>query len=571
MAQEWQTGAAGVARVISEMDRPTVFGLPGGHMTQVIDQLRDMQDRVDCVLVREESIGTVMAEAHGRLSGTPAVVIGQGAWVLGDAGIGIMEAKMGASPMVVLVDATEGGSFSHHGPYQAGMADFGGYRLADALRAMTKQTFIALDPFQAVQMTQLAVKHATTGAPGPVAVVFHSNSLTPAAADATGPSLWDSRGYWTHQRPAPDPKAVTELARIVRAAKRPVVIAGNGIRVGQAQPQLQAFVERFDIPVVTTPGGKGALSERHQLSGGIMGTFGNAKANTVVGEADLLIAVGTKLSPTDTANGNPRLVDPSRQTVVHIDVDPLSMGWTTSTELAIVSDAAAALEALTEELGDYRGAGAERLSALAAGDSEDWKQRLGFGGRAAVAVLNAVLPENTVVTSDAGENRLFILHDYKPGQGGTVMQPNGGGGMGYAIPAAMAASRLSDGRPAVAVCGDGGASMSLHALMTAVENQLKLVVVVLDNNALGWVLHGQGERPFMSEFAHFDFAAIARAIGCEAESADNPEGFAEALQRALDRESGVSVVVANITQQDTYLDIMSDLTSYDPETVRRDN
>jgi acetolactate synthase-1/2/3 large subunit len=191
----------------------------------------------------------------------------------------------------------------------------------------------------------------------------------------------------------------------------------------------------------------------------------------------------------------------------------------------------------------------------------------GFGGRAAVSVLNEVLPPETVLTCDAGENRLFILHDYLVGEGGTVLQPNGGGGMGYAVPAAIAASRVANGRPTVAVCGDGGFAMVLHGLMTAVEIDANVVIVVLDNNALGWVLHGQGDRPFLSELRAFDLAGIASAIGCSAVAVRDQDSFRVALTEALDRPAGVSVVVAQTTLEDTYLDVRTELAAEDVEAV----
>ena len=157
------TGAAGVARIIASLEEPVVLGIPGGHMMSVFDALWSHQDGVRTLLLREESLATVMAEAIGRLTSQPAVVMGQGAWVLGNAGIGIMEAHTGSSPMLILIDATEGGSFSHHGPYQSGYGDYGAYDIVNGLRAITKRVFVALDPVQAIQMTQLAVKHAVAG------------------------------------------------------------------------------------------------------------------------------------------------------------------------------------------------------------------------------------------------------------------------------------------------------------------------------------------------------------------------------------------------------------------------
>ncbi|HZK59143.1 MAG TPA: thiamine pyrophosphate-binding protein, partial [Cryobacterium sp.] len=248
------TGAQGVAQVIAAMERPIVFGLPGGDTIQIFDALRDVGD-VEGVLVREESIGSVMAESYGRLTGRPAVVMGQGAWIPGDGGIGVMEAHLGSSPMLVLLDATEGGSYSHHGFYQSGFGDYGAYDLPAAMAAITKRTFVALDPVQAVQMTQLAVKHAMAGEPGPVAVVFHSRALLERFLPGDLHRLHLGHDY---RSPAPtvDPGSLEAAARAVAGARHPVVLAGNGTRDETARAALLTFAETLDIPVVTTPGGK---------------------------------------------------------------------------------------------------------------------------------------------------------------------------------------------------------------------------------------------------------------------------------------------------------------------------
>lgn len=563
----YPTGAHGVAAVIAQMDQPTVYGHPGGHAIQIFDALRDLRETVDCVLVREESLGTVMAEAQGRLTGRPAVVLGQGAWVLGNAGIGIMEAHLGSSPMVILVDATEGGSFSHHGYYQVGMAEYGGYKLAEALSAITKRTFVALDPVQAVQMTQLAVKHATTGEPGPVAVVFHSRALQ-EQLPANHPRLYESSNYWKQTAPSPEPASVEAGAALIRAAHAPVILSGGGVRIAKAEAELKRFSLAHNIPVATTAAGKGTIDERGPLAVGVIGSFGHDPANRVVGESDLIIAVGTKLSAFDTAEENPHLIDPTRQRIVHIDIEALNVGWTTPVDAPIVADAKVGISRLDAALGQYDGNGAERVQLVRELTPSNARIGSGFGGRAAVAVLNEVLPSNTIVTCDAGENRLFMVHDYLAGEGGTVLQPNGGGGMGYAVPAAIAASRVGNGRPAVAVCGDGGFAMTLHGLMTAVEIEAHLIVVVLDNHSLGWVLHGQGDRPFMTELRSFDLAGIAEAIGCFAVTATDEAGFRAALKVAVARTSGVSVVIAKTTLEDSYLDVRTALAAEDVEAVK---
>ena len=572
-AKQPMTGAQAVAHVIANMENPTVYGIPGGYTVQIFDALHFVRDRVRTHLVREESLATVMAEAQGRLTGKPAVVIGQGAWVLGNAGIGIMEAHLGCSPMVILIDSTDGGTFSHLGPYQAGGGGYGAYDLPSAMRAITKRTFVATDPTQALQMTQLAIKHATTGEPGPVCVIFNGKSLFGRLDSNVEPPTFPDRQYQGPSIPTAHQADIDKLASMIRAAKRPVIIAGNGVRLAKAEAALLQFAQQHDIPVATTPAGKGTFPEDHALALGLMGAFGHDTANQGVGAADLLIAVGTKLGASDTANQHPQVIDPSRQKLAQIDIEPLNLGWTTPVDHGVLGDAADALRRLNAALKPVGFGGTKDVQALRQNIPFFNRKMTSvpgkFSGRDAVSLLSQMLPKDAVVTCDAGENRLFMLRDFQSKEGGTVLQPNGGGGMGYAVPAAMAAANINRAGTAVAVCGDGGISMTLHGLLSAVELGLKLLVVVLDNQVLGWVYNSQRDRIIASEFKPFDFAAIAASMGCKSYSATDLESFRQAVSSSLKYE-GVSVIVAKTTKEDRYQDVMSSLHKYDvyavPET-----
>ena len=140
------------------------------------------------------------------------------------------------------------------------------------------------------------------------------------------------------------------------------------------------------------------------------------------------------------------------------------------------------------------------------------------------------LPEDAIVTCDAGENRLYMQHYFRTRSGMEYLQPAAVGGMGYAIPAALAAKLVYPKRAVVAVCGDGGFGIAMNGMMTAREEQIPIVTVVFNNGALGWVLHGQEERPIASEFAPFDHAAIARAMGCDGIRVERPGDLALALK-----------------------------------------
>lgn len=564
------TGAQAVAQVISEIENPAVYGLPGGYTVQIFDALHALGDRVRVNLVRQESVATVIAEASGRLTGQPSVVIGQGAWVLGNAGIGIMEALLGCSPMVILVDSTDGGTYSHLGPYQAGGGGYGAYDLPNALRAITKQTFVATCPAQAMQMTQMAITHATTGEQGPVAVIFNGPSLYKRLDPEREPPTFPLRRY---QRPSPVLAAqedVERAAAILKKSRSPVIVAGNGVRLGKAQSALLAFAQNHDIPVATTPGGKGTFPESHPLAVGLIGAFGHESANAAVGAADVVVAVGTKLGASDTANQHPALIDPNRQAYIQIDRESLNLSWTLPIDAPVFGDAADALQRLDLTLANHTYDGENTVANIREKhnyfDAAALSRRGDFSGRDVASVLSEVLPASSIVTCDAGENRLFILREYQTKLGGDVLQPNGGGGMGYAVPAAMAAASHFRDKRAVAVCGDGGISMSLHALLSAIEMKLRLIVVVMDNQVLGWVYSSQRDRIIASELQHFDFVSIASAMGCQAHHAQDRPSLRDALEQALNYD-GVSLVLAKISRTDRYQDIMSTLHKYDVYAV----
>lgn len=560
------TGAHAVARVISQQEKPIALGIPGGYAAYIFDALYSEQDKIETHLVRQESIATVMAEARGRLTGSPAFVIAQGAWVLGNAGIGVMEAHLGASPMVLLIDATDGGNFSHLGPYQGGLGSYGAYDLPAAMKAITKETYVATSPIQALQMTQLAIKHATTGEPGPVAVIFNAFSLRKTINPKSTPPAFPDRSFANVAPSVASDEALKAAADLIAKAKNPVIIAGNGVRLARAEALLAEFASEMDIPVATTPAGKGVIGEDHPLATGVIGGFGHTAANKVVGEADVILALGTKLGATDTAHANPVLIDPHRQQIAQIDIEPLNISWTFPVDAPVQGDLLNALPRLNSMLSDFSGGGANRVTTARDGtayfDRPFNSSRGNVSPRDVVRVMSESLPPETVVTCDAGENRLFVLRDFQSKSGGTVLQPNGGGGMGYALPAAMAAAMTYPGRQAVAVCGDGGIAMSFHALMSAVELGLKMTVVVLDNGVLGWVYSGQGNRTIASEFKDFDYAAVADAMDCHATKVDDLDDFKAALNAAVDRE-GVSLIVAKVNKDDRYQDILAEINRQD--------
>src|SRR6266851_5928845 len=184
-----------------------------------------------------------MAEAYGRLTGTPIVVLGQGQWISGNAGQGLLEAHLGSSPVVVLTEMTDGGSFSHHGAFQSGDGEYGSWDARTALAGVTKRVMTSRFPVQAVQHTQLALKHAISGEPGPIAVIFHGEALKGTVGPKSRPRIYSSKPYLGRLTRGADPDSVTAAVGAMtrhRGRQRRPRLAGDsaarppGQRAGRA-------------------------------------------------------------------------------------------------------------------------------------------------------------------------------------------------------------------------------------------------------------------------------------------------------------------------------------------------
>lgn len=339
-----------------------------------------------------------------------------------------------------------------------------------------------------------------------------------------------------------------------------MIIAGNGVRIANAYTQLQALAEAMNIPVVTTASGKGCFSETHSLSLGVFGTFGTEAANACVADSDFVVVVGSKLGSSDTCVEHPDLLDPARQTFAQIDIEPKNAAWTFPVDFQLIGDAAIVMHdmktaAVACEADSRNDDGAERVAhfrkchgyfdrpAYRSEDKPINPQRL-------IGEMMKHLPAESIVTCDAGENRIFMTNLYQVKQAGGFLMAAGARPMGFAIPAALAAKLVHPNKAVVAVSGDGGFAMTMNGLMTAIEQDIPIISVVFNNSALGWVLHGGGA---FTKFEDFDFAAIARSMGCNGIRVEEPNEIGHALQEALNsgRPTVIDVVIGleNMTYQ----------------------
>ena len=560
--------AEAILRVLEEAGIDMVFGIPGGNTGRIFNALYDHQSTIRTVLVRQETLAGIMAEVYGRLTGKPAVAMGQGAFMLSNAMLGTLEAYCGSSPMLILTDLSDGAPFSHHAPYQSGTGDYRTWDAKTVFGGVTKATFVPHGPAETVQCTQLAIKHALTGERGPVALLYHSAALSGSVGPNSVPQLYSTQSYLPPPPPPADPALVDTAAKTILSAESPVIIAGNGVRISGAYDQLAELAELISAPVATTAAGKGVFPENHPLALGVFGNFGQRVANRTIAGADTILIVGSKLAPSDTAGQNPQFLDPTRQHFIQLDIEPKNAGWTFPCDHVVIGDAAIALSQLSHCIRDISTPSDEirneRIARISANrkeygffdDAEFASDEIPLLPQRIIAEIRSGISDDAIVTCDAGENRLFMTHWFQTRKAGTLVSPAATGGMGYAIPAALAAKLAHPSRRVVAVCGDGGFPMAMNGLITACEERIPITVVVFNNSALGWVRSGQGDKRIASEFSDVNFAGIAQSMGCRGHRIEQPGELEKALKETA--ESDVPTVLDVVTSRKfTFRDVSS--------------
>lgn len=541
-----------LVRTLLECGADHAFTLPGLGITWMLDEFYEVRDRFRVVLARSEQIASVMAQVYGHLTGRPGVFMGQGPFASSTGAFGILEAYFAGSPMVVLTDTSCYDGFGMYGVYQSMTGDYGAADVRTVLGTMTKYTAYATEPHEAIYGLQLAFKHAQLPRMGPAALVLKTPIIRREMPDQTRVKLYPSQGYLQTTASRPDTQAVAKLASLIAQARHPVIIAGQGLQNERGRALLAEVAGGAGIAVATSYNGKGAVDETAPIAVGMLGTWGSRSANRMLGRADLVIALGASLGPDYLRFRDEGLIDPARQTIVQVDVDPRHAGWVYPVNLAITGDAGDVLDALRgQPLGAERRV--PRLKAIADNNTEH-----GFGVMPPivaasgtmhyadlVAVLDRVLTPSDMLVLDAGNNRIWVTSMLRIRTPGQLVAPGGIGGMGWGLPAAAATKLVYPKRNTICLIGDGGAAMTLSTLATCVQEKLPITVIVANNQGLGMVRDNMKGRRIAVDFSPIDFAMMARGMGCHGIRVDRADALADALAaaRGADRPTVIDVAI----------------------------
>ena len=548
-----------IVQTLEEAGIEYVFGIPGGGTGQIFQILETKQDRIRTLLVRHEQVAAIMADAYGRASGKPAAIMGQGLFMGSNATFGIMEAMLSSSPMLILTDTSDSGA-AQRPANQSGAGEYGSIDLQSFFKSMTKYTTLATSPKEAVLGTQMAIKHAVSGRPGPTTVLMRSAAIGGQVDVESPPFIHNASGFLNTAKPASAPVDIQKALEILSESRRPVIIAGNGVHVAGAHSALQQLAEKLAIPVATSYKGKSAISEDHPLALGMVGTYGQETANRAVGDSDTILVVGALLRSQETVGERPDIFDPNKQRIIQIDIDERNAGWSFPVELGLIGDAKVILEQMVE---------ASNVASLDNSKRQPWADsmpsRREAGGyhdqpemheesspvkpQRLIAQLQATMDPSTIYTLDAGNNRTWMAHLYRAQTANTFYSPGGTAGMGWALPAAVGLKLVYPDQPVVAVTGDGGYMMVVNAISTAVQYELPIICVVFNNNTLGMVNDHQPEgHKIASEFHPTNNATVAEGMGAWGVQVNDSKDIPDALRAA--QASGKPAVIDVIVDPD---------------------
>lgn len=518
-----------VAEALTAEGIERVFGLPGNPIHLVADLAK--HTKIENVLVRHEHSGAALAYATARVTGRPAVCYGNPGPGITNMATALLEATSASLPVIAL---TNGVPLAGDGK--------GAFQELDSVSLMRPATKWATRVVSA-EMVPWALRRAFStaknGRPGAVFVDIPSDlGVAEAEIPAYRPSL-------PRHRSRPDAESVDAAARLLAKAKAPLVLCGSGAVGAGAAASLRRLSERLGMPVFTTPGGRGIFPEDHDLALGQVGLYFTELGKAYFDSADLVLAVGSRLE--DFSTGGWQLW-PRRARMIQVDIDPEAIFLNLEPEVALVGDAALALDDLDAALPEVDEATRERRLAPLLRAKAKFLQRLAAEGqrqrtpiltRQVVAAVNRVFGHDTIMVHENGGADLWTYYwpYYRVLDVGDSLPMGEQTAMGMGVIGAIAAKMARPDKNVVCVGGDGALQMAMMELATAAERKCGVTWVVLNNRSLGWpqfIQRLEGQRQVATDFAVSpDFAKLAEAQGCKGITVRDPAKVEVALRSAL--------------------------------------
>jgi acetolactate synthase-1/2/3 large subunit len=527
------SGAEAVIRCLLAEGVDLIYGYPGGAIMPVYDELYKFQDQLNHVLTRHEQGATHAAQGYARTSGKVGVAVATSGPGATNLITGIADAQIDSTPLVCIT-----------GQVAAHLLGSDAFQETDIIGISTPVTKWNYQITRAEEIPEIMAKAfyiARSGRPGPVLIDITKDAQF-ATFDYSYKKCTGVRSY--RAVPKLDQAQVEAAAAAINGAKKPLIVWGQGVILGEAEAAFKAFVEKTQIPAAWTILGLSALETEHPLNKGMVGMHGNYAPNLLTQECDVLIAIGMRFD--DRVTG--RLDAYAKQAkVVHLEIDPAEINKNVHADYPVLANCKESLEALTPLvetkkldtwMARFDELYAKEYEAVIEKDLKPSKEGLTMGE--VMVEINKASKSDAVIVTDVGQHQMVACRYASFVRSKSNVTSGGLGTMGFALPAAIGAKMGAPDRHVVAVIGDGGYQMTIQELGTIFQTGVGVKIVVLNNNFLGMVRQWQqlffDRRYASTEMTNPDFVTIAKGYHIPAKKVTAREDLAGAVEEMLATE-----------------------------------
>ncbi len=525
------SGAEAIIHCLLAEGVDLIYGYPGGAIMPVYDELYKFQDRLTHVLTRHEQGATHAAQGYARVSGRVGVAMATSGPGATNLVTGLADAQIDSTPIVCIT-----GQVPRH---LLGSDAFQETDIVGISTPVTKWNYQITKAAEIPEIIAKAFYIAKSGRPGPVLIDITKNAQFDEL-DFVYEKCTGVRSY--KPVPKPDPEALQQAATLINQAKRPYIVYGQGVILGQAEAELKALVEKTGIPAAWTIMGLSAMDTDHPLNVGMVGMHGNYGPNVLTNECDVLLAIGMRFD--DRVTG--KLDTYAKQAkVIHFEIDPAEVGKNVKPEVTLMGNCKETMGLLLPLLNqnshqewhaEFDKKYEEEYAAVIHRDLKPEKPGLTMGE--VIEEINLASGHKAVIVTDVGQHQMIACRYAKFKQTKSNITSGGLGTMGFALPAAIGAKMGAPEREVVAIIGDGGYQMTIQELGVIFQHNLGVKIVVLNNDHLGMVRQWQ-ELFFESRYASTvmtnpDFVKIAEGYHIKANRVTERKGLKAAVVEMME-------------------------------------
>jgi acetolactate synthase-1/2/3 large subunit len=524
------SGAEAVVHSLLNEGVDLIWGYPGGAIMPVYDEFYKFQDKLQHILARHEQGAIHAAQGYARSSGKVGVAIATSGPGATNLVTGIADAQIDSTPIVCIT-----GQVSSH---LLGSDAFQETDIIGISMPVTKWNYQITKASEIPEIFAKAFYIAKSGRPGPVLIDITKDAQF-ELFDFKYSKCKGIRSY--NPLPTISDDSIDNAAKLINNAKKPLIVWGQGVILGNAEKEFKDFVEKSGIPAAWTILGLSALPTSHNLNVGMVGMHGNYGPNILTNKCDLLIAIGMRFD--DRVTGDPKTYA-SQAKIIHLDIDPAEINKNIITDVPVIGDCKESLKLITQKIekkshskwiskfDDLMKIEFEKVIKTDLNPSKD-----GLTMGESIIAINEYTDGDAIIVTDVGQHQMVACRYANFVKSKSNITSGGLGTMGFALPAAMGAKMGALNREVVAVIGDGGYQMTIQELGTIFQLQIPVKIVILNNDFLGMVRQWQqlffDKRYASTEMVNPDFVAIAKGYYLDSERVKDRKDLKPAVERMI--------------------------------------